>query len=279
MRPVSFYKPKSGKNTTLEVDGIRSDQTFQVRLNGTDEEYAQDLAELVKVGKKLPRIKVMRVTDDRASGDFVFDGMHTHKAYKLAGKKVIPVVLYTGDMDDLEQAAAQSNREHENAGLKLSRADKRRAVLMLAHRYKDKPAHAQLSHLQIAMQIGVSHTFVNNVDPYGRTKAKKRAEITPDTSEGEDEQADADVNAGDEDRGVPTVAKKPVSPADKAANLFDWEGTEQKLASLIRAIDTLAETYGVMRTPEHVGTINAINTAAEHFANWKKKHGKAKMRN
>lgn len=279
MRPIPFYKPKSGKNTTLEVDGIRSDKTFQVRLNGTDEEYAQDLAELVKAGKKkLPRIKVMRVTDDRASGDFVFDGMHTHKAYKLAGKKVIPVVLYTGDMDDLQQAAAQSNREHEDAGLKLSRADKRRAVLMLAHRYKDKPAHAQLSHLQIAKEIGVSHTFVNNVDPYGRAKAKK---ADPRDTESEDEQAGTGAEVEDErddERGIPS-SKKPLNPADKAANLFDWEGTEQKLASLIRAIDTLAETYGVMRTPEHVGAINAINTAAEHFANWKKKHGKAKMRN
>lgn len=276
MRPVPFYKPKSGKNTTLEVDGIRSDQTFQVRLNGTDEEYAQDLAELVKAGKKkLPRIKVMRVTDDRASGDFVFDGMHTHKAYKLAGKKVIPVVLYTGDMDDLEQAAAQSNREHEAAGLKLSRADKRRAVLMLAHRYKDKPAHAQLSHLQIAKEIGVSHTFVNNVDPYGR--AKKKAE-KPDLTDPESEELEvgAEEVEVEDGRGVPAATKK---PADKAANLFDWEGTEQKLASLIRAIDTLAETYGVMRTTEHVGAINAMNTAAEHFANWKKKHGKAKMRN
>lgn len=276
MRPVPFYKPKSGKNTTLDVDAIRSDQTFQVRLNGTDEEYAQDLAEIVKSGKvKLPRIKVMRVTDDRASGDFIFDGMHTHKAYKLAGKKVIPVTLYTGDMDDLQQAAAQSNREHESAGLKLSRADKRRAVLMLAHRYKDKPAHLQLSHLQLAKEIGVSHTFVNNVDPYGR--AKKKVE-KPDPSDPEPEELGAGgEEAEDEDgRGVPAAAKK---PADKAANLFDWEGTEQKLASLIRAVDTLAETYGLLRTPEHVGAINAINTAAEHFANWKKKHGKAKMRN
>lgn len=272
MRAYPIPKPKSGKNTQLAVDEIRSSEAVQVRADGTDPAYAEELAEKLENGAKLPRLKVMRVADEHTKGDYVFEGFHTLAAYKKCGKKVVPAVLYKGTYEELLIASAQSNREHENAGKRLTREDKKRAVLLLASGYKDAGPNKRPSHLAIAKAIGVSHTFVNALNPFGRTKpAETETFDLTDTSEAEDEQAEADTGVGGDGRGTP---KKAAIPADPAARMFDWDGADAALGKLIRGLDAMAETYKLVHTPEVAAGRTALNTFAEHFKKWRQKHGK-----
>lgn len=267
MRAYPIPKPKSGKNTQLAVDEIRSSEAVQVRADGTDADYAEELAEKLRAGAKLPRVKVMRVADDHTKGDYVFEGFHTLRAYKMCARKVVPAVLYKGTYEDLLIASAQSNREHENSGKRLTREDKKRAVLLLASGYKDAAPNKRPSHLAIAKAVGVSHTFVNAINPFGRAKPSEPE--TFDLTDGSDEEDEANGTEAEKPKG-----KKPTTPADPAARMFDWDTADACLGKLIRGLDAMAETYKLVNTPEVAAGRNALNVFAEHFKKWRQKHGK-----
>lgn len=271
---ASIVLPKNGKPISLETAALRLAEAAQVREEGTDEEYAEDLAELLKAGKKLPRVKVMRVTQDGKVSDYVFDGMHTARAHQIAGKKVVQCVLFKGTYDDLLVAAGTlANREHEAAGRKLNRKDKRRAVLLVASAYRTKPVREQPSYLSIAKAVGVSHTFVSNIDPFNRAAEKGKDKPDAQLQQTESEDAQENDTTPTAVGPKPSANGKPASPADKGAKLFDWSGYESTMGTLARGLATMGETYDLKKSPEYIACYNMLDQFAGHFKKWREKHG------
>lgn len=134
----------------LPIASLVLDPALQVRAGGENPDHVADLTDASKK-KDLPRVKVVRV---KGKGDCVYDGFHTILAYLANGKTHAPCEVKPGTWKDALLWAATANQHN---ALKLTRADKRRAVRMIL---EAKPA---ASNREIGKVLGVADTFVGDV--------------------------------------------------------------------------------------------------------------------
>lgn len=118
------------KTKAISVADIIISPELQTR-GGINENHVQDIAEAIhrKVKVKPPRI--MQIDDEADAGRhgklYAID-QHRVMAYRLENRQKVPAVLLAGTWQDARDLASSSNAEH--TGLKRSRSDKQRAVLM-----------------------------------------------------------------------------------------------------------------------------------------------------
>lgn len=133
----------------LLIDSIRTDGGTQSRLK-IDDAYVQDLADLLKAGKKLPPVEVF----NDGSENWMADGFHRILAHVRTGKRNIRCNVHKGGQTDAAWASCAANQEH---GLRRTNLDKRRAV-ELALKTK-----SNLSDRAIAEHVGVGADIVGSV--------------------------------------------------------------------------------------------------------------------
>ena len=133
----------------LLIEKIRTDGGVQSRERISDD-YVEELADLIKVGKKLPPVDVYSDGTDI----WVSDGFHRIHAHLKANKRTIRCNVHKGTKADAMWASVAANQDH---GLRRTNADKRHAVEMALK------THPELTDRAIAEHVGVSDTFVNGL--------------------------------------------------------------------------------------------------------------------
>lgn len=225
--------------------------------------YADRIRDMKRGGGEVtfPPVKVMLIEDGPGEYKgvptaFLFDGFHTCAAHEAAGLRTVRARVYRGDITALRMAAALSNKEHDTNGKPRTNADKERAVRMLAKAYIQSaiPREAWPSNRQFAEMCGVSHNFVNELDPLGRSPSGPRNELKK-------------------------IAKRkpPVSlPTHAAANQFDWVAYENNLAFMVRGLDAMGDTYNFKDQPEYAGAYRVLNEFSAFFAGVRRRFGAKK---
>lgn len=173
-----------GENATADVNTLVRHSRLQVRDGGTKEARAQTLADAIKGGADLPRVKVIEVPEypghPAKDGPYrmVFDGFHTTRGYELLDKKMIPVTIWKGTWVEALVAASKANREHDTSGLPRSNEGKVNAAkaFVLALQESDTPKSQWPSNRRIAEIVGASRDTVNKVvsGTHESSKAAKR---------------------------------------------------------------------------------------------------------
>lgn len=224
-------------NTTLKITDLTVHKDLQAPDRG-DTSHVADLADAIKRGVKLPRPKVMEITEGEAIHYCPFDGHHTIEAYELTGATTVPVAVYKGTLDDARVEAAKANKEH--LGLKRSHKTKRWAAMTLLK------LHANWSNKKIAAEAGVSVSLVeavrsempdakavtSRVGEDGKTRKAPEQKKTRTPSE-----ALADKESASESDSSAT--EKP-----KAVKSFNWKEHDANFGWLKRGIDGLADLTG-----------------------------------
>jgi hypothetical protein len=168
----------------VRLTDIYRDDALQARVQ-TREDVAEDYAEHLSDGCTLPPPNLCR---DDSGNLWVWDGNHTVDAHVLRATAegrldtyMIEVEVRSGSREDALLLAAGANATH---GLRRSRADRRRAVLLvLGH-----PAAADWSDRAIAKHCHVSHPLVATV------RAEREASLTGrGGADGHDDEPDEDA--------------------------------------------------------------------------------------
>lgn len=133
----------------ISLEFIVIDAGTQVRCS-LDEDTVEEYAEAWKEKVCFPPIDVF------ADGNryILADGFHRFFSAQRAGEKYIEANIHSGTRQDAIKFAVGANRKH---GLKMTRADKRKAVSIAFATF------AKLSDRTIAEMCGVSNTFVGAV--------------------------------------------------------------------------------------------------------------------
>lgn len=141
-------------NKRIPVDRIRLDGGTQSRAAVDDRSVAQ-YAEAMQAGAVLPPIVVFHDGVD----SWIGDGFHRVHAVRKNGGTMIDADVRTGTRRDAILFSVGANAQHDNAGLRRSNADKRRAVetLLADEEWSRK------SDRWIAEKCGVHHVFVGKL--------------------------------------------------------------------------------------------------------------------
>lgn len=168
------YTKTKGKNTMIkfiEIDALKT-EGLQTR-EGLSLAVVKEYAELMKGGKKLPPLSVVR----NAAGEmYLTDGYHRLAALRRIGSTMTDVEITEGEYSDALRAALKANAAH---GLRRSNADKQNALkLAWEHRqelFGGEPSVRELAE-QTAVSVFAAHTFIN--------KQRVLENNTPSKSEG-----------------------------------------------------------------------------------------------
>jgi hypothetical protein len=138
---------------TLPLEEILVDPRCQARVE-LDADTVKEYADALERGDDLPPIDVFAVQNGDRVERYVTDGIHRRAAHLALGRSfaVIRQVGY-GTMEEAIWTAAAANTKH---GLKRSRADKRRAVLLAL----DTGIGVEQSNAALAAHVGVSDMLV-----------------------------------------------------------------------------------------------------------------------
>lgn len=149
-KPISDLKVKP-----LALDLIKTDGGTQSRVS-IDESVVTEYCDLVAdADGKYPFDHPIDVFDD-GNGFWLADGFHRYMALQRAGSLSAKCMVHRGTQRDAILFSFKANIGH---GLRLSRADKRKAVQSML---KDEEWTAW-SDRAIAKQCGCSHTLVQNL--------------------------------------------------------------------------------------------------------------------
>jgi len=165
----SFLKSQLLTPTALPIAQIRRDGGTQPREK-LDMAHVATLKEAIEEGAELDPADVFYDGEN----DWLADGFHRCKAYEELGIEDIQVIIHQGTRRDAVLYAAAANADHK-AAKPRSRADKRRAVMMLL---RDQE-WSSWSNYQIARQCKVSEATVRNIRK--SLTAKIRSEDKPKT--------------------------------------------------------------------------------------------------
>ena len=125
------------KTQAIRIADIIISAELQTR-GGINENHVEDIAEAIhrKVKVKPPRVMLI---DDEAdaehNGKLYAIDQHRVMAYKLMRHQKVPAIRLTGTWQEARDLASSANAEH--TGLKRSRADKQRAVVMCLEDHPD----------------------------------------------------------------------------------------------------------------------------------------------
>lgn len=166
-----FALTGKGESTTADITSLVRLPKLQMREGGTKEPRARMLAEAIKGGADLPRVKVVEVPEypggSEKNGPYrlVVDGHHTTWGYELLEKKMVPVTLWKGTWAEALVAAAKANKEHDTGGLPRTNEGKANAAkaFVAALAESETPKKQWPSGRRIAEIVGCSHTLVNEI--------------------------------------------------------------------------------------------------------------------
>lgn len=135
-------------NRILKIGQIRLDGDTQPRT-AIDEDLVDEYADAYKSKVEIPRVVVFH----DGANYWLVDGFHRRWAAVKVGLKSLPCVVHEGTLQDARWYSYAANQTH---GLRRTNADKEKAVkAALQH-----PKGAELSDVQIAEHVGVSHSTV-----------------------------------------------------------------------------------------------------------------------
>jgi hypothetical protein len=106
----------------MDPGSIRVDPDLRARV-GLNEELIGQMVEALEAGNWFPPVDVFF----DGSVYWLADGFHRHPAHARAGKQ-IRARVHRGTRDDAALFACGANKAHNTAGLRMTNADKRRAV-------------------------------------------------------------------------------------------------------------------------------------------------------
>jgi len=219
-----------------------------------DEARAEQFAAAMKAGDRFPPIKCMRIPSKNKKDEFdivVWDGMHTHRGAEIAKVKELDALVWDGTAQQALMAAATiANREHEKNGKPLSNRDKLHAVEMAAMAFtkSDIPKKDWPSNRQLAELVGVSHTLVNDLDPF-----KRKPPTAPSREEKLEQKREAAKKRerDDDDDGaeVEAASDDPAPGSEiRMAAVFDWKEQDRCMGYVIRSIDAMGDTFDLKKT-------------------------------
>jgi len=178
--PAVTSQPAPPETVEVNPKDILVLQELQARMH-LDEETVEDYIEVLRAGKEMPQIRVIKLTDTDNAGKYaVVDGFHRLEAINSIPKvKTIHVLSRDGTLADAIDAATSANQDH---GLRRTNADKRRAVLMAIN--LDKQLKRKRSDRQIAAHVGVHNSTVSEIrgELSGKKKPEPQAEEPSDVS-------------------------------------------------------------------------------------------------
>lgn len=256
---------------TYPLDQVLVLNSLQSRQGGIDNAragqigwaYKQQAEALAKGepppgGKKIPPMKAFLIEDERHKHHnkmVLVGGFHRMEGRHIGEFKDGEFEVWRGTWADAVRAAAKENIEHDTAGRYRSNEDKRKSVLMFCGSYSNVAKVNWPDNRVVARECGVSHQFVNNMDPFGRG-----ATVT------------AKDDGGIRDRSEETKKKKKAK-SKKKIELFDWKNYDQKIGYMARGLDTVAESYGVDKnSPEFKQTYDHLEAVTKQFKIWHDKY-------
>jgi hypothetical protein len=175
---INVHKPAEQKKVKVKL--VQFPRDTQVRDDNTpghvvDVHRAEEMADALRAGKKLPPVKLMTVSDMPGHKDepmyVMWDGFHTHAAHELAKLHEIDALIWHGTWAQaLAAAATYANAEHATNGKPKSYKDKIRSLHIYAKALEKGgvPKKEWPSNREAAVMFGVSHTAVGDEDPFGR---------------------------------------------------------------------------------------------------------------
>ncbi len=132
----------------LKLKDITINAGTQIRVK-TDEKTVQEYTELLMQDTVFPPVEIFF---DGVSY-YLADGFHRFLAHQRCAKEKIAINLHNGTARDARIFAAKANNSH---GLRMSREDKRNAVLVYLNDFE----LSMLSDREIGRELDVSHPFV-----------------------------------------------------------------------------------------------------------------------
>ena len=148
-----FFILNSTFSSALNISEIRRDGGTQSREK-LDLSHVATLKEAIEDGAELDPVIVFYDGESY----WLADGFHRCKASLESGLEDIQVIIHQGTRRDAVLYSVGANAEHK-AVKPRSRADKRRAVMMLLN----DPEWNKWSNREIARQCKVTHSFVNGL--------------------------------------------------------------------------------------------------------------------
>lgn len=247
--------PNGPVEKELDVTDVLVLPGMQSRSGSRDDSRCQQMASFLKGGGTLPKMRAYTIVDEKHKhhGKTVLvGGFHRMEGHIIAEVKKAKFDVWRGTFPDAVRAAARENVEHDTAGRYRSNDDKKKAVMMYCYSYASVPKAQLPTNRDVAREIGVSHEFVNQIDPFGRGDS-----ITPKNDDG-----------GIKDRSE-TAKKKKKKKAKAKLELFDWTTYDQKLGYMARGLDTVAETHGVSKeSKEFKETMDHMEAITQQFKRW-----------
>jgi ParB-like chromosome segregation protein Spo0J len=134
---------------SLRLEQVNICEDIQIRAE-TNEHTIKEYSEAMERGDTFPPIQVVRVGQEHV----LADGRHRFEAAKIAGRNSIEARVVIGTKITALEIALKENLNH---GLRLTSADKRRAIKLAAKQWPDK------SNREIARLVGCSDPTVADV--------------------------------------------------------------------------------------------------------------------
>lgn len=153
---------------TLPVNLLSLDESLQMRADGVDNEYADELAQLLKddADFELPEVTVFEDQDGTLR---VPDGFHRCKAYHLAGRERIPVKVMKGGRREAWLHALGANEDH---GKRRGPKDREKAI-------KAALEDSELAQLDNTVLGRMLHVHRGTIRRYREFLAGRSAGLTP----------------------------------------------------------------------------------------------------
>jgi len=165
--PESHSEPRQGESTYLNIAQIRRDGGTQPREK-LDLNHITTLKEAIEDGAELEPVTLFYDGENY----WLADGFHRCKASEESELEDIHCIIHQGTRRDAVLYSVGANAEHK-AAKPRSRADKRRAVMMLLH----DPEWSQWSNVKIAEVCKVNEKTVRNI------RTKLTSDIRSDNQE------------------------------------------------------------------------------------------------
>ena len=221
----------------LDLDKVIVRREFQPREDGVNADHVEGFRETIRSGKKIPDLPLVYLV--RGEGAVLVRGHHQVEAAKLEGKTQWQFQVMEGPWSEAVIAAACSNStpEHATGPLRMTNADKRRAVGMImdvAPRMSVKDIVAKMGGL-------VSDQLVYDMK---RERRIATGEIVPDEEGG--------------DRLAPRVGRPPAvsnigkepgrngdghGPNGQVQVGADWSGLRQLVGQLTRSVQGVVASH------------------------------------
>lgn len=253
--PVESLPNGPVEKKLLITDGVLVLPGMQSRAGGLDINRCSQMASVLKGGGTLPKMRAFAIVDEKHKHHgktILTGGFHRFQGHIQAEIKEATFDVWRGTFPDAVRAAARENVEHDTAGRYRSNEDKKKAVMMYCFSYANVPKKDLPTYREISRECGVSHEFVNQIDPFGRGEG-----VTIKNDDG-----------GIKDRSE-GAKKKKKKKAKAKLELFDWSTYDQKLGYMARGLDTVAETHGINKdSPEFKQTLQHMEAITQQFKRW-----------